>query len=210
MKVNSWLILCVFLLLSACKNQNDEVQEADFRINAEEIAVIEEVEEVYDGPDAGYISMIEFFADQWQLMGGQPYTFQRFIETPISIDSVYVGLDEHVWKDMSQPFKDSDINDAKFKGAYTFEIIEDDRQNEVLFLYTAKFPYLEVKTTQVRLNKYTNKITSIYIERNFKEAHKNKQHKLLYIIGHQLQIHELVFQEGKEISNIKKTYKLKF
>lgn len=210
MKVNCLALLSIFIFLIACNQPQEENSKTDFSISADDIAIIEDVEEVYEGEDAGYISMIEFFEDQWNIMGGQPYTFQYIREDKNTVDSSFIGLNEAVWAKMTQPFILSDINHPQYKGAYTFEMIEDERQNEILYIYTAQYPHLEVKTTQIRLNKFNHKITSIYIERNFNKETQLIQHKLLYLIGTQLQIHEVVFEDGKEIKNSKDIYKLKF
>ncbi len=205
-------ILLVFLLIS-CKNDSQTEKGPDIKISEEDIIQMEDatlVEPEYEGDDAGYISMKDFFADQWEFRKGQPYTLQKIVENNGQVDSSYVGLDEKLWKEMIQPFLDADINDPKFKGAYTFEIIEETSQPVVYFNYEAKNAYLEVRNTQLTLDTYTNRIEAVYIEKSYQRGDVKTKQNLLYITGRQFQVHTIQYQNNKEISNHKVKHLFKF
>lgn len=208
MKYLSTLSIFLVLLLMSCKNDSQTDSQTEkgptIKLTEEDIVQMQDatiVDPEYEGDDAGYVSMVEFFEDQWEFRKGQPYTLQRIVEENGQVDSSFVGLDEKLWKEMIQPFLDADINDPQFKGAYTFEIIEETTQPKYYFNYQAKYPHLEVKNTQLTLDSYTNRVEAVYIEKAYKRNDIQTIQKLLYLVGRQFQVHTIKYRDGKEISN---------
>lgn len=197
------------LFFFSCKNKTEN-QEGEV-LNYEDLEIIEinqDIEVEYDGDDAGYISMIEFFDDQWEFRKDQPYTLLK-IEN--DTDSTYVGLDDKLWKEMTEAFVNADINAAKFKGKYTFEKIEDPDAPLLFYDYIAKEKDLDVQKTTISLDKFNNRIRSVYIEGKIKKADGiTVEQKLLYVTGELFQILQISRKDGKEIKKEKRNYLFKF
>jgi len=202
-------LLSGFLFLISCKNKTENTEEEVLKY--EDLDIIEinqDIELEYDGDDAGYISMIEFFEDQWEYRKGQPYTILKIKN---DIDSSYVGLEEKLWEEMTAPFIKSDINAASFKGKYTFEKIEDPNAPLLFYDYIAKESDLPVQKTTVSLDKFSNRIRSVYIEGNFKTSDgATMEQKLLYVTGELFQIFQVTRKNGKEVNREKVNYLFKF
>lgn len=136
--------------------------------------------------NGNYFSIMQFAQDQFHLLWGQPYTFQKIVTLNGKSDSTFEKATDVDWATVLKPFFESDISDKKYLDQYNFTMFEDNTTETRNFFYEAKNKKLLTQKLQVTADLYNNKISAIYIE-----TEKNgKVQKLYYAPKKLIQIQE--------------------
>lgn len=139
--------------------------------------------------DGRYFSIRQFAADQFRNYRGTPFVIEKIISLNGTYDSVVINSYNAEWEPLLQTFLATDISADEYLDAYDAEVFDDGMGALVLY-YTAKNDDLLTRTVQVRIDRVTHKILSVFIETGRKSFWNEEVQKLYYTPMKLIQIQE--------------------
>jgi len=184
----SLLIAC---LLTGCRLIGDKLNPPVLEENKEDL----------------YFSVKDFLDDQWKNRENQPYTLTRIIMLNDRSDTAFVAWDSAFFATIRVPFDAADIGKREFLGKYNFSVTEDNISGAYNLTYEANLPELTTRKLIIAMDRYNQRVRSVYIETIEDNQLHYRSQKLLYIPDRTIQIQEFEKTNVSNSKNLTVTYK---
>ncbi len=202
MRVRLSVVAACCLTLFACK----EKQKSSSAEEKQPAMVEQEVDTTIS-----YFSLKQYFIDQWSSRSGNPYTILKLnTVNGKRTDSVYIPMDEALWRSMIAPFEAADISNKRFLGYYKFQSFDDETSQSTHLYYEATSPLLYTQKMDISADIQTNLVLSVYVEtQNIQDDHQVFR-KLQYVPDKLVQIQEFEKTEGQPEKTTRLVYKFTY
>lgn len=154
-----------------------------------------------------YFSVKDFLDDQWKNRENQPYTLTRIITLNDRSDTAFVSWDSTFFTTIRAPFDAADIGKREFLGKYDFSVTEDNISGAYNLTYDANNPELTTRKLIIAMDRYNQRVRSVYIETTEDNRLHYRSQKLLYIPDRTIQIQEFEKTDVSGAKNLRVTYK---
>jgi len=99
-----------------------------------------------------------------------------------------------------------DFKEKKYKNNYQEIVLEDVALDNISIGYTAKDPVLPIRKIELNIDASSNKIKSIFAERQEKEKENLLIRKILWTSATELMVNTSVYKEGQLLNNLTERY----
>lgn len=137
-----------------------------------------------------YFSVRQFAMDQYEMLKGQPFTFEKRIVNGSKTDTGIATMQDVDWGLILKTFFAADISDTTFLNKYKFSVFDDNLSSTQNLYYEATDPDVFTRVFQITIDPYNNRIKSVYIETEKKSFWGDKSQKLYYSPLKTIQIQE--------------------
>ena len=99
-----------------------------------------------------------------------------------------------------------DFQEKKYKNNYQELVLEDVQLGNISIGYTTDEPDLPIRKIELNIDASSNKIKSIFAERQEREAEKLLIRKILWTSGTELMVNTSYYKEGKLLNTLTERY----
>jgi hypothetical protein len=115
-------------------------------------------------------------------------------------------MDKKEFRALSMQLIGIDFKEKKYKNSYKELVLEDVQLGNISIGYTTEDPDLPVRKIELNIDPSSNKIKSIFAERQEKEGEKLLIKKILWTAAAELMVNTSFYQEGQLLNNITERY----
>lgn len=125
-----------------------------------------------------FLPVIEFLAGEIKHVDTVPYTLVKYTTINEHTDSVIINRPE--FRNMTNEFLEINIRDDKYKDSYDETSFADNSTGTASFTYVSRSPDLKLSKVDAYVNPESQKITRLYLERNYNNGDTAVTKKLLW------------------------------
>ncbi|RTL57143.1 MAG: hypothetical protein EKK37_13915 [Sphingobacteriales bacterium] len=125
-----------------------------------------------------FLPVIEFLAGEIKHVDTVPYTLVKYTTINDRTDSVIISRPE--FRNMTKEFLEINIRDDKYKDNYEETSFADNSTGTLSFTYISKSPGIKLSKVDAYVNPESQKITRLYLERNYNGGDTAITKKLLW------------------------------
>ncbi|MBI1782111.1 MAG: hypothetical protein HYR66_12210 [Sphingobacteriales bacterium] len=125
-----------------------------------------------------FLPVIEFLAGEIKHVDTVPYTLVKYTTINNHTDSVIINRPE--FRNITNEFLEINIRDDKYKDQYEETSFADNTTRTASFTYVSRSPDLKLSKVDAYVNPESQKITRLYLERNYSSGDTAITKKLLW------------------------------
>jgi len=150
----------------------------------------ERIPDYFANVEGSYFSINQFILEEWRTHAREPIVFKKTVTLNGKTDSTVNNVMQVDWIDVLRYFSETEIGDRKFLGKYKFTQFDDDMDNTTNLYYMALDEHLYTQKLLITMNKFSKKLTGIYIETDKSNYFGSTHQKLLYRPAKTIQIQQ--------------------
>lgn len=128
-----------------------------------------------------YFSIRQYTLDQWNMYYGEPFLILKTVRVDKGkFDSSYTTSDTLNWGNIFREFFATEISDRSYLGKYKFTQFDDEQDETHNFFYEALEEDLYTRKLLIAIDRYSKKVTGIYIEGRQHSIFDDRLVKLYY------------------------------
>lgn len=125
-----------------------------------------------------FLPVIEFLTGEIKHVDTVPYTLVKYTTINDRTDSVIINRAE--FRKITNEFLEINIRDDKYKDSYDETSFADNSTGTLSFTYVSKSPDIKLSKVDAYVNPESQKITRLYLERNYNNGDTAITKKLLW------------------------------
>jgi hypothetical protein len=133
---------------------------------------------VTDEKKKEFLPVIEFLTGEIKHVDTVPYTLVKYTTINDHTDSAIINRPE--FRNITNEFLEINIRDDKYKDQYEETSFADNTTGTASFTYVSKSPDLKLSKVDAYVNPESQKITRLYLERNYSSGDTSITKKLLW------------------------------
>jgi hypothetical protein len=145
-----------------------------------------------------------FLKEELAQIDSLPIAIIRTRETNESSDTTVV--DKKAFRALAMQLIGIDFLEKKHKNNYQELVLEDAQLNNISIGYTTEDPDLPIRKIELNIDASSNKIKSIFAERQEREKDNLLIRKILWTSATELMVNTSVYKEGQLLNNLTERY----
>jgi len=154
--------------------------------------------------DKNHFPVTAFLEEELSRIDSLPIAIIRTRETYGLSDTTV--MDKKEFRTLAMQLMGIDLREKKHRNNYQELVLEDAALGNISIGYTTEDPDLPIRKIELNIDASSNKIKSIFAERQEKEAEKLLIRKILWTSSTELMVNTSVYKEGQLLNNLTERY----
>jgi hypothetical protein len=154
--------------------------------------------------EKNHFPVAAFLQEELSRIDSLPIAVIRSRETNGLSDTTVMNKKE--FRTLAMQLMGIDLREKKYQNNYQELVLEDAALGNISIGYTTDDPDLPIRKIELNIDASTNKIKSIFAERQEKESGKLLIKKILWTSSSELMVNTSVYKEGQLLNNLTERY----